>query len=119
MIFLKECSHEKKSRTFFVRRHEKKTKREAEKKEKEKKMLKQILHFRLCFSMPKKPKQEAEERHRNQNGIPKSNRMKGEHGVQEQTIGRKKWSRLLTWENVFLIHKLQINGKNKKIGLEI
>ena len=23
------------------------------------------------------------------------------HGVQEQTIGRKKWSRLLTWENVF------------------
>ena len=23
------------------------------------------------------------------------------HGVQEQTIGRKKWSRLLTWEKVF------------------
>ena len=24
-----------------------------------------------------------------------------DHGVQEQTIGRKKWSRLLTWEKVF------------------
>jgi len=24
-----------------------------------------------------------------------------EHGVQEQTTGRKKWSRLLTWEKVF------------------